>query len=201
VVDEFTTVAEYIKPDASQLKIDDMLTKDKKWLSEHVRTSKYMSQIAKCLDSTCCSSPRSSFFVLNPSRFIPPPIPLIQTSDGLKAPERTYKENHVFPSLFVSKMLQIEEILPWSTKAFKELPYDLYCLSIQSVLLERICKKCNLYFASKVMLKKHQKVHKNDAVREALTIARTRPVRIAAVRQREMMAIIAICERRKRRAS
>jgi hypothetical protein len=43
VVDEFTTVAEYIKPDASQLKIDDMLTKDKKWLSEHVRTSKYMS--------------------------------------------------------------------------------------------------------------------------------------------------------------
>lgn len=88
-------------------------------------------------------------------------------------------------------MLQIEEILPWSTKAFKELPYDLYCLSIQSVLLERICKKCNLYFASKVMLKKHKKVHKNDAVREVLTIARTRPVRIAAVRQREMMAIIA----------
>jgi hypothetical protein len=30
VVDEFPTVAEYIKPDASQLKIDDMLTKDKK---------------------------------------------------------------------------------------------------------------------------------------------------------------------------
>lgn len=114
---------------------------------------------------------------------------------------RLQRGHHVFPSLFVSKMLQIEEILPWSTKAFKELPYDLYCLSIQSVLLERICKKCNLYFASKVMLKKHQKVHKNDAVREALTIARTRPVRIAAVRQREMMAIIAICERRKRRAS
>jgi len=86
-------VAEYIKPDSSQLKVDDMLTKDQKWPSEHVRTSQYMTQIVKRLENTCISSPRSSFFVGNPSRFIPSPFPLIQTSDGLNAPERTDKAN------------------------------------------------------------------------------------------------------------
>jgi hypothetical protein len=37
-----------------------MLTKDKKWLSEHVRTSQYMTQNVECLDNTCMSAEQLS---------------------------------------------------------------------------------------------------------------------------------------------
>ena len=72
------------------------------------------------------------------------------------------------------------------------LPYDLYCCSVQSQLLERVCKVCSLYFASKVMLKNHTVVHKTAAAPSInLPInTRQRPVRVAARRQRELMAII-----------
>ena len=92
-----------------------------------------------------------------PERFLAPPIPIVQTQlDGLKAPERNvHEENRRFPSLFVSKYLNLDEILPRSTKTFKVHPYDLYCPSVHSQLLDRSCKVCSLYFALKVMLQKH----------------------------------------------
>jgi hypothetical protein len=37
-----------------------------------------------------------------PGRFLPPPIPLFYSPDGLKAPERSDFQNHKFPSLFFS---------------------------------------------------------------------------------------------------
>ncbi|KAI9555887.1 hypothetical protein GHT06_018404 [Daphnia sinensis] len=122
----------------SELDDEALLTKDEKWFSDHVRTSQYYLQIVKCNDLECCMKPRSSYFSVIPARFLPPPIPLEQSSDGLKAPERANGETHIFPSLFVSKTIKWDDTtLPKSTRSFKVLPYDLYCPSVQSSLLDR----------------------------------------------------------------
>ena len=196
VIDGHPIVAEYIDPELSELKPESLQSKDPIWFAAHVRTSQYFTQIVKCNNTCCCSKPRSSYFTFMPERFLAPPIPIVQTPlDGLKAPERNvHEQNHRFPSLFVSKSLDLDEILPRSTKAFKVLPYDLYCPSVHSQLLDRSCNICFLYFASKVMLHKHMVVHKKAPV-EA-TPKRDRPIKVAARRQRELMAIIAYEENR-----
>ena len=195
VFDGYHCVAEYVDPNYYEFSQDGLNVKDQYWFSEHVRTSQYFTQIVKCKNLMCCNEPRSSYLSVVPTRFIPPPIPLIQTDKGLKASDRSGFESHVFPSLFLSLHLS-RDLLPNSAKEFLTLPYDLYTPSVQSQLLDRICQKCSLYFASKVMLKSHMIVHKKKTqsasavVENEFIVTRTRPVRIAAMRQREMMAII-----------
>ena len=192
-IDGYTTVSEYIDPSNSEKDESTILSKDADWISRHVRTSQYFTQIVKCQDPECCSAARSSYFSSVPNRFLPPPIPLRQTiKDGLLAPENSsdvQEDEHKFPSLFVAQSMVWSDILPKSTRSFKQLPYDLYCPSVQSVLLERICKSCGLYFASKVLLKQHVKIHKT--AKDLPVVKRTRPIRVAARRQREWMAIFA----------
>ncbi|GBM03727.1 hypothetical protein AVEN_134947-1 [Araneus ventricosus] len=68
------------------------------------------------------------------------------------------------------------------------------CPSVQSVLPPRVCKHCSLYFASNVMLKKHIiGVHKITGKCQP-EVERVRPLRIAARRQQELMAVIAFTE-------
>ncbi|KAI9556025.1 hypothetical protein GHT06_018591 [Daphnia sinensis] len=182
VIDSFPVVAKYVDPDSeSELKPESLVSKDETWFANHVRTSQYCLQIVKCFDETCCSKIRSSYFSLIPGRFLPPPIPLIQSeNDGLKAPERSESEtNHKFAPLFISQNLNLDRILPRTSRNFK------------SQLSERCCKECSLYFASKVMLKNHSSMHKTAKIP---VIPRIRPLRVAAKRQRELMAIIAHSE-------
>lgn len=76
-------------------------------------------------------------------------------------------------------------------QTFKEIPYDLYCPSVQSVLKDRMCLECNLHFASLVLLRSHSVQHKKV---NPVPPKRIIPLRIAAVRQRELMAVIANVE-------
>src|SRR5208282_2169894 len=104
----------------------------------------------------CCSNARSSYFKVIPSRFLPPPIPVAQTTEGLKAPDKHEDScSYKFPSMFVSQILKPDDILPIAKNCFKIQPYDLYCPSVESCLTDRVCKVCNMYFASQVMLKQH----------------------------------------------
>lgn len=195
-IDNFSTVAEYIDEEKSEILPDSMITKTQNWWSKHVRTSQYLLQIVKCHDKKCCNPERSSYFSVISNRFMPPPIPIHQTIDGLKAPsQKENYETHKFPSIFINLSMRNEKLL--SECNYDVLPYDYYCPSIQSLLFERICKKCLIYFASNVMLKNHMKSHRNerqgtaninDLVPEPRKI---RPIRLAAKRQREIMAIIA----------
>ncbi len=163
IVNAHPIVAEYIDPLTSGLNDELHLNvADQNWFSEHVRTSQYFLQIVKCNNLSCCTAPRSSYFSIVPSQFFPGPVPLYQTLEsGLRATERSNFEKHSFPSLFLSLNLS-RELLTRSTRRFKSLPYDLYNPSVQSQLTERICKHCSLYFASKVMLNTHMRIHKNE---------------------------------------
>ena len=141
---------------------------------------------------------RSSYFKVVPSRFLPPPIPVAQTTEGLKAPDKHEDScSYKFPSMFVSQILKPDDILPTAKNCFKIPPYDLYCTSVESCLTDRVCKVCNMYFASKVMLTKHLGVHaaiRADAVQTMAAAAapqRIRPLRVSARRQRELMVVIA----------
>lgn len=97
-IDGFPTVAEFIHPASSELDVQNL---KKRWLAKHVRTLQYLTKIGKCQDWTCCSASRSSYFCIFPPRFLPPPIPLSQKHDGLKAQEREDFDSRKFPSLFV----------------------------------------------------------------------------------------------------
>ena len=151
IMDGYPTVAEYINPELNELSDLDSYTYDQQWFAEHVRTSQYCLQIVKCNNLMCCTAPRSSYFQFVPTRFLADPIPLSQTHGGVKASERSDFERHLFPPLSIQLHLS-RGLLPRSTRVFKALPYDLYNPSVQSELIGRICKCCNLYFASKVML-------------------------------------------------
>jgi len=191
VIDYHPTIAEYIEPQNSELSAEQLLSKDQAWISQHVRSSQYFTQIVKCGNRECCTKPRSSYFNAISSRFLPPPIPLCHSKEGLEVTDRSDHEKHVFPGLFVALAFNFKENLPRSAGTFKQLPYDFYCPSVQPIISERICKVCGIYFASKVMLQKHSSEHKKSQV---LSTKKIRPIRVAARRQRELMAIVAAVE-------
>lgn len=195
MIDGHPTVAEYVNPVVSELDGGKLIVRDQKWFHNHVRTSQYMTQIVKCKDMQCCHKSRSSFFkILGHHQFLPPPIPLCQTREGLKAPQETDGVAVKFPSLFVALVLTPGDILPTSREGFIINPYDLYCPSVQTLLAERMCKVCNIYFASQAMLRKHACEHRHHSLNDTSVVPRahpTRPVRVAARRQRELMAVIA----------
>ncbi|KZS06585.1 Uncharacterized protein APZ42_029912 [Daphnia magna] len=193
IIDSFSVIAHYIVPENSEMRVDQLETRSIEWFSTHVRTRQYFTQIVKCEDNGCCSTPRGSHFTVMPSRFFPPLIPLSQSRDfGLIVPERENFESHKFPSLFPGQFFKMDIILPRSTHSFKVLPYDLYCPSIQFLLVVRCCKTCHLYFASVAILKKHMAIHREQVV--SLNAPKTRPMRVAARHQRELMAVIAVEE-------
>ena len=90
-----------------------------------------------------------------------------------------------FTSVFLTQSLNLT-VHPRCLSAYRNLPYDAYCQSVQSVLLRRTCNKCGLYHASLSSLKAHTRYCGVQQV-----IRRVRPVRVAARRQRELMAVIA----------
>lgn len=141
-----------------------MLSKDQKLYDVHAQTSQYLTQIVKCTDNKCCSKPRSSYFSVLRDRFLPPPVPVAQTSEGLKIPERTIDgASHKFPSLFATLSLKVEDLLPRSSNPYRSISYDLYCPSLQSGLSVRVCKKCHMYFSSLVMLRSNSATYKVES--------------------------------------
>lgn len=86
VVDGHPTVAEYIKPSQSELPVENILKKSQSWMDRHVNTSQYFTQVVKCSDLECCDLPRSSYFKCMNTRFLPAPLPMTYTSEGVRIP-------------------------------------------------------------------------------------------------------------------
>ena len=77
------TAAEYIEPSASEPSEENVISKGQKWWETYVRPSQYFTQIVKCDNEKCCEKKRSSYFNVIKNRFLPPPLPIAQTSEGL----------------------------------------------------------------------------------------------------------------------
>ena len=83
-------------------------------------------------------------------------------------------------------------------RKFKQVPYDATCEHIADDIPKRICKECGLYHSSIKAKIKHEawcSLRNNQmAARSGLTqttIPRVRPQRIAAIRQRERLVVLA----------
>lgn len=125
VIDKHPTIAEYILPEMSETDPNDIITKDASWISKHVQTSQYFLQIVKCNDDTCCSPRRSSLFKILSDGFLPAPIPLRQTDDGIVAAESSCEENKQFAPLLLLNSLDVKNVLPIEFKTLDVIPYDL----------------------------------------------------------------------------
>ena len=163
VINGYAVVSEYVEPEVSAIEESSLIQKSLslQWQMEHLRTSQYFLQIVKCSDETCCLPMRSSWLKVVPTRFLPPPFPLIQTEDGLSAGVSGINNKGKYPSASVALSLKPEDFIPRERlEKFALAPYDLYCPSVQSSLASRICKSCGQYFASQVIMKKLAIVHR-----------------------------------------
>jgi hypothetical protein len=154
------------------------------WMAKHVRASQYFLQIVKCSNEECCAPPRSALRTVLPEGYFPHPL-LVNNSTGLQF---SNENSGKFLSLFQRLAVSI------SPDGYNEInkfciPYDLCCPTVKDYVNSRTCNVCKLYFPSQVMVAAHKKqVHPRVKVNDVPLV---RPVRIAARRQRELMAIIA----------
>ena len=78
-----------------------------------------------------------------PNRFMPAPYPVRQTEQGPIIPEPSdVRPNDKFMSLW-QRLATTERCTPAAAKKFIEVPYDLYCPTVD--LKSRICSICSLY--------------------------------------------------------
>lgn len=129
---------------------------------------------------------RSSLKTIIPNGFLPAPL-AVKNAAGLTV-VTTEEEGSKFLSLF--QRLSIN-LVPdgWQGTDKFSVPYDVCCPTVSNLITNRTCNVCKMYFPSNVMAVQQKKqLHPKVKITE---VPRTRPVRIAARRQRELMAIIA----------
>lgn len=143
VIDKYPVVAAYIPPDAEASdRFCEVFTEE--WKAIHVCQTQYCLQIVKCDNLSCCSPYCSSLRAILPNRFLPPPVPVMQTRHGLVAPEPDEvknEDNAHYGTLF--SRIALATVLPKMAKNYKLLPFDIYCPSLlDGKLPPRICKLC-----------------------------------------------------------
>lgn len=182
VIDGFPVVAEWrggeIMPESQY--------PSQKWLATHVRASQYFLQVVKCENEECCAPLRSSLKTILPCGFLPPPL-CVTNSAGLTGAS-SGAEGIKYLSLFQRLSISLEATGYSGIDKFL-IPYDVCCPTVSDFIPNRTCSTCKLYFPSNKMVLEHKReMHPTVKVNE---LRRTRPVRIAAKRQRQLMAIIA----------
>jgi hypothetical protein len=119
-----------------------------------------------------------------PDRFFPAPFPIVNTN-GIHVSD-VIEPGVKFLSLFQRLSMNVKHA-GWQDR--NDCPYDLFCPTVRHAVKNRTCDICNLYFPSQVMVAAHKTaIHK---LIKTPDMPQIRPIRIAARRQRELMAIIA----------
>jgi hypothetical protein len=145
LLDEHPVIAEY-RERGNELPLPDpKIEMEPKWYAEHVRESRYLLQIVKCGNSSCCSNWRSLWNQLVPGRFLPGPVPMRNTGENQEqreaAVEASSEYHHtmylpIMGNLTVGRALirrrMVEEFCG-------NCPYDLFCPSQSLDVLKRTC--------------------------------------------------------------
>ena len=137
-----------------------MIRQNEEWHLKHVKESKYLLQIRKCDDLSCCSVKRSSLFRVIKDGFIPPPIPIQQTKNGLQYSDQSVSSSPIeleieskseeYISLFQNLTIGSAMLPQIAHQAFPlEIPFDYSCPTMKSKLNETTCVTSGRYFASK----------------------------------------------------
>ena len=190
VIDGNPVIAEFIEDDAPVI----LGTKSEEWKACHVRQSQYFLQIVKCKDPKCCSSFQSSYLKVVPQRFLPPPLPVVHTRNGIKWAK--VNKDTTYLSLYQNISLQNALMPTQATKKFpKGIPYDYSCPSVdQDMIKRRMCSHCGLYFSSLKAKSLHEASCRVTGGRIENTTERVRPLRVAVRRQRELLCAVTFQE-------
>lgn len=179
VIDSFPVIAEW----RGGMKQDDVPNQNQEWLSKHMRASQYFLQVVKCGDEECCAPMRSSLKAVIPQGFLPAPL-TVTNNHGL-SPRIEDGSQCKFLPLF--QRLSLELGPEWRHSS--STAYDSCCPTVMNAIAGRTCTLCKLYLPSQAMVALHKKeIHPRAKMNE---VPKIRPVRVAARRQRELMAIIA----------
>ena len=186
VIDAHPVVAEYIKDNSPHSPMQKV---------EQIRESKYFLQIVKCLDSNCFSPFRSTYLTVVKDRFLPPPVPVVQTKNGLK----WVKDDKIgtYLSLHQNLIMSVNIIPLTLVKRFPEITYDVAKPAVQDQLKKRICDECDRYFGSIKEMNFHKKMCSNRFSQqrdEMEAPEHIRPIRVNAKRQGEYLSALAFQE-------
>lgn len=128
------------------------------WKQRHVKQSQYLMQIVKCANIDCCKPVRTNIRDFLKDQFLPAPIPLVRSTQGLKLGKLEDKNAHFYD---LSTRITCEFLLDYPMKC-----YDKYCPSTQHKLTDPdfTCTVCGDYFVTKVAAKSHKKVHSRTQI-------------------------------------
>ena len=121
-------------------------TNSVEWKACHVRQWQYFLQVTKCSDEKCCSSFQSSYLEVVPERFLPVPIPVTNTLNGIEWAK--YHKDATYLSLYQSTSLR-STLIPNQTT--KKRPYIRLFLSI----CETRCDQTTHIFRLRLVLWDH----------------------------------------------
>ena len=200
VIDSHPTIAEYVTAEATEK----VIIKSEEWKATHVRQSQYLLQIVKCEDKACCETFESSYLSIVNDRFLPPPLAVAQTKDGLLAVVDDKKGKYLSLHQNLSMRGQLSS---FGNRRFpKGIPYDFSNPAVKDVLQRRICPECGLYFGAIGMMESHYKeckhaflkvtgVAKNaQRTEQRGNFFKVRPTRIAAKRGQEVLCALHLQE-------
>ena len=146
VIDNYNVCAQYIKPGTNA----DIPPPSIEWCCEHVQQSQYCLQIIRCCNVLCCGQRRCNYNDLFPTRFLPAPIPYLNTESGVHS-SALQSTSGKYGSLF--QRLALANVEPHHE--FKVLPFDLFYPSVSAALHKRICNTCGKYFTSQTAVSAH----------------------------------------------
>ena len=136
----------------------------------------------KCTYPKCCSSFQSSYLKLVPKRFLPPPLPVVHTRNGIELGKDDKDANY----LSVYQNISLQNAL---------IPYDYFCPSMDHDIIKRqLFSHCGLYFLSLKAKSLHEASCRVIKGRIENTTEHVRPLRVAARWQRELLCVMAFQE-------
>ena len=190
VIDGNPVVAEFIEDEAPVV----MESKSEEWKACHVRQSQYFPLIVNCSDENCCTRFKSSYLKVVPERFLPPPIPILHTINGVECAKDDKDATHLslYQNISLRKVLTPNHV---ARKYPKGVPYDYFCPSVkQDMINRRLCSHCGLYFGTVKAKVLHKSHCRQGATEDRTETVRVQPMRIAARRQRKLSCEMAMQE-------
>ncbi|CAG8771559.1 41464_t:CDS:2 [Gigaspora margarita] len=152
VIDGYPVLVEYVDPkEHYQSRLDE---KSATWIERHTMTCRYITQVVKCNDTSCCRPFRSGILQLLPNRFFPPPILVQQKSHGICAASINASDDTTHFSNFLLSTLMDGKLIPPEMN-LQHFPFDWYSPTINKSINEYLCSFCHRYFGLKKSLKHH----------------------------------------------
>ncbi|CAG8550095.1 7005_t:CDS:2 [Dentiscutata heterogama] len=163
IIDGYPVLVKYVDPSEESYCPNE---KSAAWMEKHVMTCRYMTQVIKCDDPSCCKPFHSGIKQVLPNRFFPPPLLLQQKLHSICIASMGISNNTTHFGSFLLSVLMERKLTPPDAN-LQYFPFDWYCPTVNKSINEYLCSYCNRYYALKGALKIHtRKCKKSNLSKE-----------------------------------